>query len=352
MSIDNATVFVNEAPKARPLFLDANDERIFKIANFLKETLRPNVNFNDSLADNLTGFFIRELSEIETRMYEVLYKKLTAMTLFPRGTAANIGAERLIFNVVDWRAEAKTIADFAVKDFPRVSILLKQLAVPIASEGNSFGYTIQDLRAAAMANRPLDQMLANAARKGVEQRLNKILWFGDSYTTRVGVLTDPDVPIGAVPGDGSSGSTKFVDKTGQQILRDLQDAVNGVGNATGNEIEADNLVLPAIQYNYINSTPFAPQFQGKSILAFFKENKPGVTVSVAEELKNSSPLTPGESVMIAFNKNIDYAASCIPIPFEMFPPQMEGLGYTVLCHARTAGMIIRQPLSINIKEGI
>jgi len=346
------TELSNHAPVVKGLFTDEKDSRVQGVSEMIRATMR--TYYNDALSDDATGFFIRQLAELEAQFYEVLYKPLKGMILFPSSSAYNIAAENIIFQVWDYRGEARTIANYGTDDFPEADVLVKQLSVPVRGEGASFSYTIQDLRAAAMARpqQPLDQAKATAARKTIEQRINKVIWNGDVMTSRVGALTDPDVPYGSVPNDGTGSATTFVSKTGQQIYRDLCTIVREIDEASGGLFKADTLVMPIKQYKYIEQKPFAESFMGTSVLTYFKQNNPGVNVEYAEELNGASSVTPNNDVMIAYEKNPMYATIAIPIPFEMFPPQLEGMKYSILCHARTAGMIIRQPISMNIKEGI
>lgn len=349
----NFTNLNEKAPSWNGVFLDSNGKPLgenHRGNQFISAVA--SMAFNDALSDDLTGFFIRQLTDIETTFYEVLYAPLKGMSLFPQSSSYNIAAENILFQVWDYRGKSRTVANSDVDDFPEADVLLKQLSVPVKAEGARFSYTIDDLRAAAMANQPLDQMKAQAARKVIEQGINRIIWDGDIDTGRVGVLTDPDVPYGTVAADGTGASTKFADKTGQQIYRDLRIAIQEVFINSNGLFTADTLVLPPEQYEYIASIPFAEQYRANSILEALKLNFPRLNIEYAVELKGASSITPTNDVMIAYQKKMEYACLALPIPFEMFPPQMTALKYAVLCRARTAGMIIRQPISMNIKEGI
>lgn len=346
----------NKAPSWNGVFLDSKGKPLnenHRGHQFIDSAMQMvKMNFTDALADDLTGYFIRQLTDIETTFYEVLYAPLKGMSLFPVSSAYNIAAENILFQVWDYRGQSRTIANYAVDDFPEADVLLKQLSVPVKGEGSRFSYTIQDLRASAMANQPLDQMKQLAARRTIEQGINKIIWNGDVDTGRVGILTDSDVPYGTVAADGIGGTTTFSTKTGQQIYRDISLMIQEVFDNSNGIFTADTVVLPPAQYELIARTPFAEQYRANSILEGLKMNFPGINIEYAVELKGASSITPANDVMMAYQKKMEYSCLALPIPFEMFPPQMSALEYRVLCHARTAGMIIRQPISINIKEGI
>lgn len=305
---------------------------------------------NDSLGPDATGFFIRQLTEIETKLYNVLYKPLKGVQLFPISSAYNKGTEHILYNVADFVGKAKIIANAPVKDFPRVDVKLAQKSSKVVSVGDSFAYSIQDLRAAAMASQPLDTMKSNAARMSIEQAVNILIWGGYPEAGITGVLNNSDVPSGAVPADGTGGSTKFSAKDPQKILRDLNKIVSEIFVSSGGIHRATHLILPPEQYAYIQLTPYASGFWGVSILETFQKNNPGVTVDFANELTGVGTL--GADVMLAFERSVDNCVITLPVPFEMFPPQLTGMEYEVNCHARCGGAVIRYPLSLNIKEGI
>lgn len=317
------------------------------------QTLESRINrqvLNDSLGPDASGFFIRQLTEIETKLYEMLYKPLKGISLFPVSSAYNKGTEHILYNVADFVGKAKIIANAPVKDFPRTDVKLAQRSTKVASIGASYAYSIQDLRAAAMASQPLDTMKANSARISIEQAVNVLIWSGYPEAGLYGVLTNTDVPSGAVPNDGTGGSTKFADKDTKQILRDLNKVVAEIFDNTGGVHRATHLILPPEQYNYIKMTPYATGFWGFSILNAFQQNNPEITVDFANELKGIG--TAGADVMLAFERSTDNCCITLPVPFEMFPPQLTGMEYEVNCHARCGGALIRYPLSLNIKEGI
>jgi hypothetical protein len=115
---------------------------------------------------------------------------------------------------------------------------------------------------------------------------------------------------------------------------------------------ANTLVLPPQQYEFIATQPYAEDYRGISILTELLSNFPGLKVEYAVELQGASSITPSNDVMIAYEKNVEYACHALPLPFEILEGARSGVEFQFLGHARTAGVIIRQPLSLIIKEGI
>lgn len=305
---------------------------------------------------NETIFFARELEFIKARSYDVQYPELKATRLIPVSTEAGPGAQSITYRQYDQLGLAKIIANYA-DDLPRADIKGKEFTVPVRSLGASYGYDIQDLRAAQTGQKPLEQGRANAARRAIEQEINNIAWKGSEKYGLQGLVNHPNVTRVSVKNDGSGTSTKWEDKSADLILRDMNDLVNGIIDLTNGVEMPNTLLMPFKQWTHI-STVARSTTSDTTILDFFLKNSPVIKEIIpVQELKGAGigvdgGVASGTDVMIAYNRNIDKLSLEIPQPFEQFPAQERGLGFVVPCHARCAGVIVYAPLSIAIAEGI
>jgi len=304
-----------------------------------------------------SAFFTRELESIKTRSYDVLYPEYKATMLIPVDGSAGPGAETITYRTFDRVGTMKIIGDYA-DDLPRSDVFGKESTVNVKSLGGSFGYNIQEVRAAAKAGRPLNQMKANATRRSNEQKVNQLAWFGDENAGLLGMLNQPDVPAATVQTGATSGNTVWIGssgKTNDEIVQDLNDAINDVIDLTKGVEQPDTILLPIEQYTYIKTTRMASGTD-TTILEFFLNNNPGVEVHWVNELKDVSPLPSGgggpANVMIAYRRSPDKLTLEIPQAFEMFQAEQRGLEFVVPAHSRFAGVIVYYPLSMNIVEGI
>jgi hypothetical protein len=302
-----------------------------------------------NLDANETSFFARELEHIKTRTYDVVYPELKALSLIPVSTEAGPGAESITYRQYDQLGVAKIISNYA-DDLPRADVKGKEFTAPVRSIGESYGYNIQEIRAASMTGKPLEQRRANAARRANDQLVNKIAFFGDTTSGLGGLLSNTNIPIVNVPNDGTGSSTLFKNKTPDQILRDMNNLVNGVFSLTNGVETPDTLVLPIEQFTYISSTPRSAN-SDTTILDYFLKNNPLIKrVEWANELKGAG--VGGVDVMVAYKRDPDKLTLEIPQPFEQFPVQEKGLEFVVPCHSRVGGVIVYYPLSIAFGEGI
>lgn len=296
-----------------------------------------------------TMFFARELEHIKAKSYDVRYPELKARSLIPVSNEAGSGAESITYYQYDMFGVAKIIGSYA-KDLPRADVRGKKFTSTVESIATSYGYTLQDIRAAAMANKPLEQRKANASRRAFEQKVNKIAFFGDADYDLPGFFSNPNVPNVAVANDGIAASTLWSAKTPDQILRDMNTTVNGIVSLTlGCEIPT-TLLLPLAQYNAISSTARSA-LSDTTILEYFLDNNPFIKeVDWVVELKGAG--AGATDLMVAYKRDPDALTLEIPQEYEQLPVQEQGLEFLIPCHGRIGGTIMYYPLSASFAYGI
>jgi hypothetical protein len=300
-----------------------------------------------------TAFFARELEYVKAQSYDIEFPEMKAFKLIPISTEAGEGAEVITYAQFEETGLARIIESYA-NDLPRADIRGKEFSTRVRSIGVSYGYTVQEVRAAIFANRSLTQRQATAARRANDQLVNKMAWFGDNTYKALGMLNNANVPSATVLNNGVGATTQWVNKTPDQILGDLNSLANGI-NALTNGVEFPNtLILPVAQYTLIASTPRSTT-SDTTILQYFIQNNPFITVvDWVPELKGAGPVVNAVAtdVMIAYDRNPDKLTMEIPMPFTQHPPQERVLEFVVPCESRYGGIIVYYPLSISIAFGI
>lgn len=309
-------------------------------------------------AEDASVFFARELDFVKSQSYDVEYPELTAMSLFPISNEVNPGAETTTYYSYDKTGMAKIISNYAT-DLPRVDAKGKPTTAVIKSLGDSYGYSVQEMRASRMAGKSLDVRKAESARYQIEYLNNKIAWAGDEENQLVGILSaNNDIPLYAIPSNGNGGSTLWKDKTAEQILEDINGMQAYTARITKNVERPDTLVLPSDVFIDI-STRQIPN-TGFTVKRFVLENAPYLRkIVAASELQSDSsdtnPYATGsnpQSVAVLFKNDARKFTIENPLPFYQYSLQPKGLEVIVPCEARTAGAIIYYPLSLLIAVGI
>lgn len=315
----------------------------------------PSMNFDDAEAASV--FFARELDYVKAQSYDVEYPELTALKLFPVTSEVDPGAETVTYYSYDKVGLAKIISNYAT-DLPRADVKGKPSTAIIKSIGDSYGYSIQEMRASRMAGKSLDTRKADSARSQIEYLNNRIAWCGDPETGLKGVLSiGNDVPL-YVLANGLSGKTEWAEKTADEILADITGMLKQMAFVTKKVEKPDTLAISADAYIEIQNKRI--EGTATTVLKYIQDNIPDIKeiVSCAELDSDSTDTNPyaaaenGKGVAFLFKNDPRKFSIENPMPFIQYPVQTQGLEVVVPCEARTAGAMIYYPMSMLIAVGI
>jgi hypothetical protein len=307
---------------------------------------------------NTELFFQRELEVVESQLYNVKYPNLKARQLIPPAFNYPRGTEQITYKQYDMLGMAKIVANYAT-DFPRVSLKGKRFTSPVKRLADSYAYSIDDIEAAAMAQVPLDQMEAMAAKRAIDQLENKIAYFGDTDTGLPGLFTNVNIPSNLVTADGDTtidpNGTQWISKAPSQIIRDFGAAITAMRDLTNGVELPDTALFPIAQLSYIATTPVSQQAPTVMILDVLKKAHPYIGVwDDLIELKTAGPDVGGSpsAMFVIYNRNPINLRMPIPWDFDQFPAQQKGLEYEIPCSEKVGGTIVSYPLSISFTYGI
>lgn len=298
---------------------------------------------------NESAFFKRQLEFIKSQTYDVKYKELKATTLIPVSTEAPNGADTITFRRFSKIGFAKIVSDYA-NDFPRVDIVGEEQQAFVRSLGDSYGYSVKEIRRAQMAGLNLNARRAETARRAIDELINDIAFSGDTDYNLQGLIDYPGITEYTVPNDGTGSSKLWSTKTPDQIVRDVTGMLDAVVDTTNGRESPDTLILPLSQYLIIANTRMTDG-NDKTIMTYIKENNPFIKkIEWIVELKSAGAGSTDR--MMIFPSDPRNLTLEIPQPFEQFTPQQKGMEFEVPCHAETAGVIVYYPLSIAFGDGI
>ena len=308
-------------------------------------------------AEDASVFFARELDYVKSQSYDVEYPELTALSLFPMSSEVDPGAETVTYYSYDKVGLAKIISNYAT-DLPRADVKGKPTTAIIKSLGASYGYSIQEMRASVMAGKGLDARKADSARYQIELLNNRIAWAGDKEYGLMGVLSeDNSVPLYVIA-KGAKGTTKWADKTVDEILADINGMLKQMARTTKKVEKADTLALPSEAYIELQGRRI--EGTDTTVLSYIQKNLKDIKNIVAcpeldpdsVETNPYAKETDGQGVMLLFKNDPKKLTIENPLPFKQHPVQTKGLEMEVPCEARTAGAIIYYPMSLLIGVGI
>ncbi len=301
-------------------------------------------------------FFARQLEHIKAQSYDVKYANLKFREVFPVTNESGEGATSVTYRTYDQTGIAKFIGSYG-KDIPRADIGGKETTIAIKGMAISFGFNLQEIRSAAMTGLPLDSRKSAAAVRGTETTMNEVAFFGDAVQGLNGIYTHPNIPVAAAP-NGGGGSPLWANKTPDEILLDLNNAMNDISTDTEMVEFGDTLCLSPQRLALIATVPRASN-SDTTILEFFIKNNQYIAsaanVIALNECKASVRNANGLSnvdAMFAYRNSSEVMEFEEPMPLKFHPEQRVGLEILVPGEARTAGLNVYYPLSINIVTGI
>lgn len=293
-------------------------------------------------------FLARQLTHIRAQSLTVKKAPMNAFQVFPVQTDIPAGAETAVQYVYDAVGMAEIISNFA-DDLPRVDLVARENAVKVFSLGDSYGYNYREVKNAAFANRNLNALRAQQARRGIDIRLNKIAWHGDKTHNIIGFLENPNISVVALQGDGEGNKTQLATKTADQMIRDINAIINSIPLAT-NEVEQANTVLMSPAVYYLLAQTRIPDLE-TTVLQFLQGVHPEITRWMrVGELKGAG--ADGSDVMIAGHFDPTYIKFEIPTRFDQLPVQNRNLEYVVNCVAEAVGVTVFLPMAFVKAEGV
>ena len=310
-----------------------------------------------SIPASLVGVRSMNFDDAEAASVFFEYPEFTALSLFPMSSEVDPGAETVTYYSYDKTGLAKIISNYAT-DLPRADVKGKPTTAIIKSLGDSYGYSIQEMRASRMAGKSLDTRKAESARYQIDYLNNKIAWNGDAETGLKGVLsTDNDVPLYTVA-NGAKGTTSWADKTEDEILADITGMLKQMATVTKKVEKPDTLALSSDAYIEIQNKRI--EGTATTVLKYIQDNIPDIKqiVSCPELDADSVETNPyaaasdGKAVALLFKNDSRKLSIENPLPFMQYPIQTQGLEVVVPCEARTAGAMIYYPMSLLIAVGV
>lgn len=294
-------------------------------------------------------FFARELEQIRAKNYNVKYAQLKGLSFVPVDNSLDPAVETVTYRQWDQVGVAKFVASYA-SDFPRADVSAVEFTSKIKSIGASYGYNVQEIRAARREGRPLDSMKATAAKRSIDQLIDTVCQTGDSSTGLKGLLNQANALTYTIPNDGAGATLTWSTKSSDQVARDMHTAARYIVETTKEVEQPDTIILPLTSFGYISTTRMST-IDSTTILEYFLKTSPYIT-TVASWQALETAGSGSTKRMVVYRRDPDALQFLLPVAFEQFPPEQRGLEYITYCHARIGGVVTYYPLSICYADGI
>lgn len=298
-------------------------------------------------ADSGIAFYISQLAVLDPKIYDVKYRNI----IFPEVVPVDTSMPEWIDNVNYISYDAVTMGKFIAangKDLPQSDIDANISSVPVGYAGNSYGYTLEELRKSQQMRLPLDVTKARVAYRGAQEHMQRVAWFGDASRGMTGMFNNLNIPL-------DNSTVNWATATGQEMVNDMNSLLIKVWSTSANVHVPDTLLLPSDKYA-IASSKRMDTGTDTTVMEFFKRNNlfrdiTGQEIEVRPILELQTANTAGTGPrMMAYEKTPDNLVMYNPIPWRPLAPQPNGLRIEVSAEYKISGVEFRYPGSAAYRD--
>ena len=300
-------------------------------------------------ADAATGIiFAQQLQAMSNRIREKEFPQWKGKNLLPMQNEAPFGAEEFAYVVADRVGMLEHITNYA-DDLPNIEVTGEKMVVNIRAFGGAIIYSVFEIAKATVAGMNIVDRKGMAIRNAAEQKLDQIIWVGDSETGLTGLYNAPNVTTRTAP-NGAGGTSTWATKTAAEIYADMVYPVTRQATDTLGAERPDTVVMTSASYERARTTFFTDN-TGENALERFQKSYPEITIETVEWL---GPTGTGQtnSAMIHYRNDSEKLGVEVPKPFTMMPPEARNLATVVDGYLATAGVVVYFPLSVTVTNGI
>lgn len=293
---------------------------------------------------NETMLLAKQLEFVKAQAYEKKYPGFRALDFIPLASGTPNAAAVISFKIWDAAGHAKVIDDYGT-DLPSVSAFVREASTKVTGVGTSYGYSIQDIRAAQFAGVALDPTLAKAARRHVEHTFDEVAAKGLPSKGMPGFINHPNVALVA-PDHGAWATGP---KSAVQVLADMRKLAKSIVVDSKGVHKPDTMILPVGLYELISATEAGANLNETVLSLFLKTNPHIKNVDSWYHLDTAG--ADGGNRIVCYQRDAEIIELEIPQPFEQFPPEARGLMFSIACHGRVGGCVLRYPLGMRYMDG-
>lgn len=308
------------------------------------------VSFNDGLPtmDDGMGFYISQLANLEAKIYEAKYTAINFAEMIPVNTAVPEWADSWDYISYDAVTLGKFIGSSA-DDLPNVALSANKTSVPIGYAGNSFDYSLDELRKTQQLRIPIDVTKGRAAFRGSQEHSQRVAYFGDASRGMYGLFNNPNLAL-------DNSTTNWATATGQEKVSDMNSLLIKVWIDSANTHLPNALAIDSERYAQISSQRMDTGTD-TTVLEFFKKNNlytttTGQELRIFPRLQLATAGVGGKARMLAYELNDDNLGMCNPIPWRAIAPQMKNLSIVVPAEYKISGTEWRYPFSAAYRDAL
>lgn len=297
------------------------------------------------------AFVSRDLLQVMQTQFEVQYSELMGMMFLPPPRdRLDPGAAHFTWQSSDFAGEAK-ISQSLDDRAPTVDVsVLEEAPTPFFNVTEGWTWTVDDLRAAAFARRPLPRLKPEAARKVIAIKHDDLLLIADGSPKWFGIrglFKLLNTCTYALP-NGGSNDPRWEKKTGEEIYSDLFEIANAPKKATNGIEVTSHIALPTTLMLQATKKRMGDGNSESALDYFLRQQRrvnPGFQDVLVNDKLETAGATGNRRVMSYMRRN-DKVFRADSVEYEEFPPSIDGPRARIEARTRTAGAKSPWPKSI------
>jgi len=221
---------------------------------------------------------------------------------------------------------------------------------------SELSWTVFDLAKSMILGIPIDVEKYEAMNTKWDMDVDQVVYTGEAAFGQYGFMNSPSITATAVANGGSG--TAWTTKTPQQILADLNTALNTTWAASGYKVMPSEVRLPPANFTYINGTVMsvAGTTGGSSILRFLRENN--ASEAISGKPLNIQPLkwaigagAGATNRMVVYERDAKFIRYPM-VPRQRTPLELRSIFQAVTYYAKLGFVEWRYPETASYWDGI
>ena len=292
------------------------------------------------------SFSKSQLDQLEQTIYDVLYANpRDAFSLIPLNTSLRDGMQEWSYRMIEKLGLAKVVADGAT-DRPMIDADLTKSNVPVYEFGAGYTFTVGDsARSGAILDFDFVMEKARFAAESIALAHNEYAFVGGSgvdggNSSITGFLNNATV-VGNKP---TLTDNDWTTVTGANAYLTIRDMITDVNAGSSGVHSATDVVLSTFCWNLVSGTLLDSTGSSQTVLSALRQNYPDVNFTRSASCNGRG--TGGIDRNVAYQRssaNAEYVAGPV---YDEASPDKAGFRYTVHSRGRSAGTVIRRPLSM------
>jgi len=211
-------------------------------------------------------------------------------------------------------------------NIPTVDMLRASVDTMIRSAGVGYGYSYFEILAASGMGINLTDKRGVAAREASERFIDDLVFVGNASVGATGLFNDPSVSVASVV-NGASASPLWEQKTGDEMVSDLDSLLLNSHTQMGAGSMADTLCLPYSLAFLANRTRIGDT--QITVLQHYRENNAytmftGQPLTIRADRRLETAGAGGTRRIVAYTNDESVVSLQMPMPFRLLDPYQDG----------------------------